>query len=177
MQLQISMAGTYQLINSALAAAAVQILYRQKYIRDVIQAGLQKTFWPGRMEKIRDHVYIDGAHNEAGIRALTDTLTRRFRDEAIYLLFAVAEDKDYTTMIKTLCSMEGLAGVVVTSLDNERRTDIETVAGLFEKNGHASVIRSYNIKEAFDAAQAAAGTHVLCCCGSLYLAGSIKALN
>ena len=53
---------------------------------------------------------------------------------------------------------------------------MNTVAKIFEENGHALVKCSYNIKEALEMAQEMAASHVLCCCGSLYLAGSIKAI-
>ena len=199
------MLGTYQLQNSAIAVMAMYQLYKDKNISfktpyesllkeknaissslmqkfahqrffEAIRQGIAQTRWAGRMEKVTDNLYIDGAHNDAGIRALTDTLKKRFEDEDIYLLFAVAEDKDYTDMIKDLCTLPYLQGVVVTVLDNERRTDMNTVAKIFKENGHALVKCSYNIKEALEMAQEMAASHVLCCCGSLYLAGSIKAI-
>ena len=201
----LNMLGTYQLQNSAIAVMAMYQLYKDKKISfktpyenllkeknslsnplmqefehqrffEAIRQGIAQTQWAGRMEKVTDNLYIDGAHNDAGIRALTDTLKKRFEDEDIYLLFAVAEDKDYTDMIKDLCTLPYLQGVVVTVLDNERRTDMNTVAKIFKENGHALVKCSYNIKEALEMAQEMAASHVLCCCGSLYLAGSIKAI-
>ncbi len=176
------MLGTYQLQNSAIAVMAMYQLYKnkKKFVHqrffEAVRQGIAQTRWAGRMEKVTDNLYIDGAHNDAGIRALTDTLKKRFEDEDIYLLFAVAEDKDYTDMIKDLCTLPYFQGVVVTVLDNERRTDMNTVAKIFKENGHALVKCSYNIKEALEMAQEMAASHVLCCCGSLYLAGSIKAI-
>lgn len=176
------MLGTYQLQNSAIAVMAMYQLYKnkKKFVHqrffEAVRQGIAQTRWAGRMEKVTDNLYIDGAHNDAGIRALTDTLKKRFENEDIYLLFAVAEDKDYTDMIKDLCTLPYLQGVVVTVLDNERRTDMNTVAKIFKENGHALVKCSYNIKEALEMAQEMAASHVLCCCGSLYLAGSIKAI-
>lgn len=179
------MLGTYQLQNSAIAVMAMQQLFQNGCIPQKMSAmqfneavcqGIAGTRWAGRMEKVTDHLYIDGAHNDAGIKALVQTIQTRFKDEDVYLLFAVAEDKDYTDMIKDLCKLPMVKGVVVTALDNERRTDIDIVTRLFEKNGHAFIKCSYNIKEALAMAEEMASSNVVCCCGSLYLAGSIKTI-
>lgn len=138
------------------------------------QRGISGTSWSGRMERLRSGLYVDGAHNDAGIRALIRTLRERFDEGDVYLLFAVAEDKDYTRMIKDLCEDHFLAGVVVTAINNERRADIDTIADLFEQNGQEDVRRAGDIAKALNVAMQMSEGHNLCCCGSLYLVGSIK---
>lgn len=182
--MSLDMLGTYQIDNSALALLTLlQVgvakdffgLAKKQYTH-LMTTAIEHTKWPGRMEKAGKNLYIDGAHNEDGICALVETIKAHLKKQPVYLLFAVAEDKDYTHMIKHLCSLENLKGVVVTCLDNERKKDAQIVADTFEKNGHALIKWAYNIKEALDMAVTMAGTDVLCCCGSLYLAGSIKQL-
>ena len=176
------MLGNYQLDNSLIALHTLGILGKKNQYfglkKDVfyrcITGAFKNTVWAGRMEKINAHLYIDGAHNEAGIKALAETMKVRFACEKIYLLFAVAEDKDYDQMIRTLCDVKNINGVMVTAIDSERKTDTKKVADLFEKYGHAPVKQTYNIKEALQAAVQWTGSDILCCCGSLYLAGSIK---
>ena len=46
-----------------------------------VREGLQKTVWPGRMEEIMPGVYLDGAHNEGGIRAFARAAAFAFRKE------------------------------------------------------------------------------------------------
>lgn len=67
--------GSHQLINSALAIAALDILRQQGWkISDAqIVQGMAKTQWPGRMQwfQWRDRqILIDGAHNPAGAERL-----------------------------------------------------------------------------------------------------------
>lgn len=178
----LTMNGTYQVDNSLIALHGLSLLgqnngyfnlAKNEFYKRIVQ-GLESTVWAGRMEKVRYGFYIDGAHNDAGIRALVKTLNVHFKNKNIYLLFAVAEDKDYSHMIASLCALPNLQGVMVTAIDNVRRVDTKEVTALFEKNGHAPVKQSYNIKEALQTAMDWAGDNVLCCCGSLYLAGSVK---
>ncbi len=182
LHMHLRMLGTYQVPNSLLALQALRVLGlrhdyfgldKVSYYRNIGEAFCE-TVWPGRMEKITDHLYIDGAHNEEGIRALVQTIETRFAGQEIYLLFAAAEDKDYTGMIRSLCKMPGLRGVMVTSIESGRQLDTETAAALFEGNGHMEVRQSRHIKDALREALRWCGSHILCCCGSLYLAGSIK---
>lgn len=182
LNIHLLMTGTYQVDNSLLVLQGLSVLgrkhqyfgYDKHDFYQMIANAMNHTLWAGRMEKVSDRFYIDGAHNDAGILALTKTLAVHFSDEDIYLLFAVAEDKDYTKMIRTLCSLRNIKGVMVTAIDSIRRSDTKEVADLFIKFGHAPVRQTYNIKEALHAAMEWAGDHVLCCCGSLYLAGSVK---
>lgn len=182
LSVKLSLLGTYQIANSLVALNALYVLgQKENYFglpKELFYQSITEAFadtkWPGRMEKINEHLYVDGAHNEEGIKALVKTIEVLFADHGIYLLFAVAEDKDYTKMIQALCGIAHLKGVVVTAIENERRVDTGTVATLFEENGHAFVKQSYNIKEALQTAIGWRENEILCCCGSLYLAGSIK---
>ena len=77
--------------------------------------------WPGRMEAVGEDIYVDGAHNDDGIQELVRSVNGIFQEKDIYLVFAVAEDKDYDRMIQDLCGLNGLKGVIVTEIDNGRR--------------------------------------------------------
>ena len=131
---------------------------------------------PGRLEELLPGVYVDGAHNVGGIRKLRESIAASFAGRPVWLLFAVASDKDYGEMIRILCTIPELKGVTVTEIENYRRTDLETVASIFRKNWHGYVGHSYNINEAITTSEQQAAKYpnaVLICAGSLYLAGSV----
>lgn len=171
----------YQTMNGSLAWMAVKRLQKQDksledIADDVLLQGMAEMHWPGRMEEILPDVYVDGAHNVGGIRKLRESLAEGFAGRPVWLVFAVASDKDYDQMIEILCTIPDLQGVIVTELENSRKTDLETVAGIFEKNWHGYVGHSYNINEAIRQGRelaAACETGMLLCAGSLYLAGSV----
>lgn len=75
------------------------------------------------MESVGDNIYVDGAHNDDGIREMVRSVESTLAGKDIYLVFAVAEDKDYQQMVRHVCGMKHLKGVIVTEIDNGRRRD------------------------------------------------------
>lgn len=74
----------YQMENAALAVRAVEVLFRSTDTEEnggrlyagagcpaveEIRQGILGCFWQGRMEEVLPEVYVDGAHNDDGIRA------------------------------------------------------------------------------------------------------------
>ena len=70
--------GDFQLQNSALAIAALQELKHRgwdKLTPEIIQRGMGKTVWPGRLQWVDyngQKILLDGAHNPAAAKALAD---------------------------------------------------------------------------------------------------------
>lgn len=65
----------YQMENAALAVRAIEVLDEGRTISaEAIVQGLGNCVWAGRMEEILPEVYVDGAHNEDGIRAFLETV-------------------------------------------------------------------------------------------------------
>ena len=187
-RVKISTPALYQVINSAIAVRGMEMLLQSEKLLKKIKAddfypvilrSLSDTQWAGRFEMAAPDIYIDGAHNDAGIEAFCQSIEAGFLDKPVYLLFAVAEDKDYTGMIQRLCSLCRLSGVMVTAIESERRTSVDLVEHIFKKNWHGLIDGTYNIKEAFEKAAAWTGSSGgrLFCTGSLYLAGSLKAIQ
>ncbi len=177
--IHLNTAAVYQTANSSLAWLAMQQLRAQDIrLKDISEAeylqGLETMQWPGRMEEVLPDVYVDGAHNVGGIQRLAETLRSGFKGRPLWILFAVASDKDYRQMIEILCALPDLKGVIVTELTNSRKTDLAGVAAIFENNWHGCVRHSYNISEAIIEGRRLAGDDgLLVCAGSLYLAGSV----
>lgn len=177
--IHLNTAAVYQTMNSSLAWLAMKQLCRQDdrlraIPEHILLRGLEEMHWPGRMEEVLPNVYVDGAHNVGGIRRLVQTLGSGFAGRPVWMIFAVASDKDYRQMIEILCALPDLKGVIVTELTNSRKTDLAGVAAIFKKNWHGYVGHSYNISEAIIEGRRRAGDDgMLVCAGSLYLAGSV----
>ncbi|WP_064092518.1 bifunctional folylpolyglutamate synthase/dihydrofolate synthase [Rossellomorea aquimaris] len=104
---EISMIGTHQIYNAAVAIKALEILQEIGQIncsQKEIKAGLMRAYWPGRMEKVSENpeVYMDGAHNPEGVKALVQTLKERFQHKKITVLFSALKDKQLKPMIEEL---------------------------------------------------------------------------
>jgi len=104
--LQISMIGRHQTENAALAVRTAQYLAQQGFplTEDAIRNGLKEAYWPGRFEILSENplVIVDGAHNDEGISTLVHTLSTRYQERCIHIVFAALKDKNYDKMIAQL---------------------------------------------------------------------------
>ena len=174
--------GMYQMENACLAITSLEVLrlkcgwtVGELDFCHALQKGLLDMQWAGRMEEIEDHIYVDGAHNDDAVLQLVSSVNRMFSQKDIYLVFAVAEDKDYENMVRHLCQIHRLKGVVVTEIDNGRRRDYHEVLDHFNKNWHGMTNGTYNINEAIILGKNWKGSDgILICTGSLYLVGHVK---
>ncbi len=149
----------------------------EEVFREKLLKGLASMVWPGRMELVGDNIYVDGAHNDDGIREMVCSAESTLPGKDIYLVFAVAEDKDYQQMVRHVCGMKHLKGVIVTEIDNGRRRDFHEVMKDFEKNWHGNIQGTYNVSEAIMTGKKWKGKDgVLICTGSLYLVSHVKEL-
>ncbi|MDQ0174332.1 bifunctional folylpolyglutamate synthase/dihydrofolate synthase [Bacillus chungangensis] len=109
---EISMLGRHQIDNASLAIMAIQLLQEQgSYVikEEHVRKGLKHAFWPGRLEIIRQEPYVilDGAHNEQGMKALVETVNRRYSKKSIKVVFAALIDKDASEMLASLETFPG----------------------------------------------------------------------
>ena len=85
----------YQMENAALAIRAIEELDHGRTVREEhIRQGIADCFWGGRMEEVLPEVYVDGAHNEDGIRAFLETVAADGHEGHRILMFSVGKDKD-----------------------------------------------------------------------------------
>jgi dihydrofolate synthase/folylpolyglutamate synthase len=177
--LKISSIATYQPENAALAVRAMEVLDEASTIsKDMIINGISKAFWQGRMEEILPNVYIDGAHNEDGIRAFLDTVENDGYEGGRLLLFGAVADKDIDHMISRIVSSGMFERAAIVHLKTGRAADTDRLAEIFGKDGFTE----YDIYEDSGKAlksllriqQEADGHRRIYIAGSLYLVGEIK---
>lgn len=95
--------GPHQQNNAALAIRTVIYIIEKlnmKVDEESIRTGLQKSFIPGRFEKIADTLYFDGAHNPASAQALVDTIKEVFPDTPIHFYVGMVEGKDAEKILR-----------------------------------------------------------------------------
>jgi dihydrofolate synthase/folylpolyglutamate synthase len=96
-QLQIPLAGKFQVKNALTAAAAAKILVERGFSLNAaaIESGISNVRWPGRLERVAEHpdVYLDGAHNPAAARELRAFWDERLSGRRIILVYAAMRDK------------------------------------------------------------------------------------
>ena len=169
----------YQAENAALAVTALSVSGLGIPV-EAVRRGLRSARWPARMERLLPGVYLDGAHNEDGIRAFLEAaclLKRERRPETTRLLFAVAADKEYGRMLEEIGRSLQPDECYLTAADTSRALSVD---GLFqaarERMPETSRIRCFETtKKAFEALLAdRTGRDLSFIAGSLYLAGEIR---
>ena len=178
----------YQRDNAYTAAVALTELFASLGRDDAgkcIKEGLDAFAWPGRMEEIVPGFVIDGAHNEDAAKRFVESaenLKKKGGYKKISLIFAVCEDKDYESIIRTLALGMKLENVYVAELNTARKTPAETIVELFRKYRPAGEYwNNYafaDIESAFKRAMEEKDSETLIMTvGSLYLVGEIRTLT
>ncbi|MBQ4530650.1 MAG: bifunctional folylpolyglutamate synthase/dihydrofolate synthase [Lachnospiraceae bacterium] len=168
----------YQVENAIVAIRIVeQLLEKDRFIPEIINQGFQKRLWQGRMEQVMEDIYLDGAHNEDGIRAFIETAADIAKDRECVLLFGAVKEKDYQEMIREIVEKVRVSEIVVTELNTERTMKSEQLKETFEQYTEAQVVNCNNTEIAWTKALEFKGKEkVLFCAGSLYLVGELKGI-
>lgn len=175
-QMKLSLLGTYQPRNAALALRAVDILREQGWVipSSAVAAGLETVVWRGRFEVLSREplIIFDGAHNAQGVAAAVEGIRRYVGDNKVYVLTGVLEDKDYKTIAADLSRVASHAFVLTP--ENPRALPGEAYAKLLTAHG-VQAIAYPSVHEAYCTAVAkAAEDHTpLFCLGSLYTYASL----
>ncbi|MBC1331465.1 bifunctional folylpolyglutamate synthase/dihydrofolate synthase [Listeria booriae] len=131
--LEVGLIGDHQLNNAAVAIQTTELLNQVGFVTTVenIRIGLKNASWPGRMENVNEKptIYLDGAHNIEGIKALVNT-TKRFPDQPVKLLFTAMRDKEFVDMIALLKQINH-ADIYITTFDYPRaltKNEVQKIA-------------------------------------------------
>ncbi|MGM9567595.1 MAG: bifunctional folylpolyglutamate synthase/dihydrofolate synthase [Clostridia bacterium] len=127
--LELPLMGRHQLGNAAIAVRAALMFGLDE---NAIRAGLAKTVWPCRLEKVAADplTIIDGAHNDHGMGVLTAYLKDHYSDKKIVVLIGMLADKEREKAIALLGPLTDK--VVVTRPNSPRAGDYEMIAEFFK---------------------------------------------
>ena len=123
--IHISMEGFHQIENATLAietfiqfAELEGINYSNKDIKNAIQ----KTQWLGRFELLNKEplVVIDGAHNTAAMKRISQLLKKEFADREVYVILAILADKQPNEMLDELLKLPNVH-VTVTRFEGPQK--------------------------------------------------------
>lgn len=176
---RIGMLGVHQLLNGAVAAAALRLLREQglPVTEQAVRGALADTYVPGRLEVIRKTplLILDGAHNELGAVQLVHTLKQTFAGRPITVVCGISIDKPAD---KILAAVVSVADRIITTEAASARLGVWQAEELrarlhalgFEKT--AAVPRAADALRLAEAQTPPGG--VICVMGSLYLVGEIR---
>ncbi|MEE8137756.1 MAG: folylpolyglutamate synthase/dihydrofolate synthase family protein [Thermoanaerobaculia bacterium] len=174
-RMRMALLGRHQAKNLALAALGAEELVRQGWKgldRRAVVQGAAACRWPGRLERVVTpdgvSVLLDAAHNPDGARALSRFLEGR--GTSYDLLFGALADKEVERVFPPLARLA--RRVVLTAPDTPRAIPPESLRRVL---GCAEAVVRPESAAALSAALDGVGD-LLVVCGSIYLAGEIRAL-
>ncbi len=102
-KLHLNTCAVYQLENCKTALMCLYALKEELPVMPMsVVRGLEKFYWPGRLEQIYEGIYIDGAHNMLGVSTVLDALSALPYQGQMDLLLGMKKNKDYKEVIKKL---------------------------------------------------------------------------
>lgn len=179
-EMRLPLIGDHQLINLAITLEIVKILREKGYDIETkdLKLGLERTVIPARQEILskKPLVILDGGHNKDGVAALSKSLTTFTEGKRRILVLGVMADKEVDAILKMLIP---LADHIITTTPNSDRSmpaaDLAKAlvdAGMPKEKVSVQPIPT----EAFDeACKEVRPEDCLVVCGSLYLAGDVRA--
>ena len=139
-----------------------------------IRDGLEATVWPVRFEVVsKDPLFIiDGGHNPQCAEAVRDSLNSLIpAGTRIVFLTGILADKDYKDVIDILGSVS--KEFITVTPSSHRALESDDLAQFIENRGYI-VTPCETIEEGIETAIRTADGGVVCCVGSLYLAGDVR---
>lgn len=186
-----SLKGDHQIINAGNAIAACSILsgkYGFNIGEEDIASGLQSTYWPARLESIKEgnlisllpkdwQLFLDGAHNNDGARVLARWIKDNFA-EGVYMIFGVTRNRNVAEFlehlkpyIKLLCAVCVKSEPKATSTDLIREGANNIGVNAIECESIGDAISNHILKASIQ------NVKTILICGSLFLARDLSMEN
>lgn len=174
--LEITMAGSYQIENAVLATQVILELENCGFpVREAaLRKGLKETEWQGRFTLLakKPMFIVDGAHNEDAAVKLAKSIETYFPEKRIIYILGILRDKEYNRIIELT---HGYADhiLTVTPPNNKRAMSAYELATEVAKV-HPSVTAVDSLEEAVEVSHLLAGKEdVIIAFGSLSYLGRL----
>ncbi|MDH5526797.1 MAG: bifunctional folylpolyglutamate synthase/dihydrofolate synthase [Nitrospirota bacterium] len=176
--LTLSLAGSHQRRNAALALAAVELMFPPgvAVAEATVRSALSATRWPGRLESVpgAPPVLMDAAHNPEAAAVLAAYLAEWGKGVPLWLVLGVLADKQFVQMLEPL--REHVHHLILTRPDTPRGGDLPAqacVAGRMNLSMEIAPRVADAVALALKAAEAEGGR--VCISGSIYTLGEARA--
>ena len=154
-KLEITLSGTYQLQNCALALDVIFELRKQGFCipEKAIRQGLKETTWPGRFTVLSKQPLLiaDGAHNEDAARKLRESIDFYFTNKRIVYIMGMLKDKECEKVIAHTCDRADQI-VTLTPPENKRALSSYELAGMIREI-NPNVTAASSVEEALEMAR------------------------
>ncbi len=180
-EISLSLKGTFQLTNAALAITAVDILreyYGIPLSQECLQSTLNNIQFPGRMEVIQEKplVILDGAHNSHKVKALTESIQTLYPQKKIAVMIGGLMTKDMTSMISHLLPLASHFIVTAPNVYGKPSLQPQVLQDMIHRMSHTMPVKCFSTvqKSVEWALHELKKDEGLLITGSLYLIGEAR---
>ena len=183
-----SLLGDHQVVNAGNAIAACSILsgkFGYEICAEDIEQGLVTAKWPARLEQIRSgclhkmlphrwRLFLDGAHNVAGAKALTNWINTYLESKELYVVLGMTKERDVREFLSPLKKHITFLCTVCVKSEYKAQSAEDILKSALTLNINASAEK--DIKSAIEKFLVVGNTSVkatVLVCGSLFLAGDM----
>ena len=170
-RLEIGLEGTYQQENAALALQTFLLFMasREEGVEEeLVRQALKETHWAGRLERIRPHIYLDGAHNLPALSRLVEFIQGKIHQGyQVHILFGALKRKDYQGMLGYLSEQLPQVELKVTGFDYQGSLEESDVSGYKLVDSYRDFISEFE--------ERANDQDLLFVTGSLYFISEVRA--
>ena len=170
-RLEIGLEGTYQQENVSLALQTFLLFMasREEGVEEeLVRQALKETHWAGRLERIRPHIYLDGAHNLPALSRLVEFIQEKIQQGfQVQILFGALKRKDYQGMLGYLSEQLPQVELKVTGFDYQGSLEESDVSGYKLVDSYRDFISEFE--------ENANDQDLLFVTGSLYFISEVRA--
>lgn len=170
-RLEISLEGAYQQENAALALQTFLLFMAsggERVEEELVRQALKETHWAGRLERIRPHIYLDGAHNLPALTRLVEFIQGKIQQGyQVHVLFGALKRKDYQGMLGYLTEQLPQVELKVTGFDYQGSLEESDVSGYKLVDSYRDFISEFE--------ENANDQDLLFVTGSLYFISEVRA--
>lgn len=178
--IELSMLGTFQIQNAALAIATICGLAKREALEldlDKIRASLKRAFFAGRMQVVKSgdkQVIFDGAHNPQKMQELVKNLELYYPDKKHVFVIAQKQGKDYPEILRMITPLAQKIFVTHFNPQTEKQgfvvksEEVQNIAKIFEEISYKNYEVVEDSLQAYEAALKENSERVVVT-GSLYL--------
>lgn len=170
-RLEISLEGAYQQENAALALQTFLLFMAsggERVEEELVRQALKETHWAGRLERIRPHIYLDGAHNLPALTRLVEFIQGKIQQGyQVHVLFGALKRKDYQGMLGYLTEQFPQVKLKVTGFDYQGSLEESDVSGYKLVDSYRDFISEFE--------ENANDQDLLFVTGSLYFISEVRA--
>lgn len=173
--LETTLIGEHMAKNLSLALCCVKLLRDAGAVitDESIRRGVWQVRWPGRFEIVgtKPLFIIDGAHNEAGVNALKETLSRHLKEKSLIFIMGMLKDKEYDKCLEMIAPVSDM--FIAVTVNSGRALQAKEL-GECAKKYTENVLAANSVREAVRAALSQHGDIAVIAFGSLYLLGDVR---